>query len=290
MIGFSLNNLGFANAKNQNSPSGNAVILEKNAFRILRQTNLDGEIVLAYVFPLNSAKMQEIGFSNDEIKTYRFYLTTYVNALSQSSNKKHVDGVSVGNCLYFADIDGVGFAIKFDSPDAQNRFFGVDEDDKNGNKSQTKISGFFIKKLTLKTTFPFSEKSASDVKQICAMAVGSWCKDNVVDAEKKTKFLEVFDDSIFVYDFGSQNANLKSSTMYKSDGLFHNVFAKDINEIKENPEIEFYVKEVNKPIWYIFVLSFIRLALFRQLNIKLTFSRSHLATARWSQKCVLLTV
>ena len=257
MICFSLNNLGFANAKNQNSPSGNAVILEKNAFRILRQTNLDGEIVLAYVFPLNSAKMQEIGFSNDEIKTYRFYLTTYVNALSQNSKKKNVDGVSVGNCLYFADIDGVGFAIKFDSPDAQNRFFGVDEDDKNGNKSQTKISGFFIKKLTLKTNFPFSEKSASDVKQICAMAVESWCKDNVVDAEKKTKFLEVFDDSIFVYDFGSQNANLKSSTMYKSDGLFHNVFAKDINEIKENPEIEFYVKEVNKPIWYIFVLSFV---------------------------------
>lgn len=257
MIGFSLNNLGFANAKNQNPPSGNAVILEKNAFRILRQTNLDGEIVLAYVFPLNSAKMQEIGFSNDEIKTYRFYLTTYVNALSQNSKKKNVDGVSVGNCLYFADIDGVGFAIKFDSPNAQNRFFGVDEDDKNGNKSQTKISGFFIKKLTLKTTFPFSEKSASDVKQICAMAVESWCKDNVVDAEKKTKFLEVFDDSIFVYDFGSQNANLKSSTMYKSDGLFHNVFAKDINEIKENPEIEFYVKEVNKPIWYIFVLSFV---------------------------------
>lgn len=257
MIGFSLNNLGFASAKNQNSPSGNAVILEKNAFRILRQTNLDGEIVLAYVFPLNSAKMQEIGFSNDEIKTYRFYLTTYVNALSQNSKKKNVDGVSVGNCLYFADIDGVGFAIKFDSPDAQNRFFGVDEDDKNGNKSQTKISGFFIKKLTLKTIFPFSEKSASDVKQICAMAVESWCKDNIVDAEKKTKFLEVFDDSIFVYDFGSQNANLKSSTMYKSDGLFHNVFAKDINEIKENPEIEFYVKEVNKPIWYIFVLSFV---------------------------------
>lgn len=257
MIGFSLNNLGFANAKNQNLPSGNAVILEKNAFRILRQTNIDGEIVLAYVFPLNSAKMQEIGFSNDEIKTYRFYLTTYVNALSQSSKKKNVDGVSVGNCLYFADIDGVGFAIKFDSPDAQNRFFGVDEDDKNRNKSQTKISGFFIKKLTLKTNFPFSEKSASDVKQICAMAVESWCKDNVVDAGKKTKFLEVFDDSIFVYDFGSQNANLKSSTMYKSDGLFHNVFAKDINEIKENPEIEFYVKEVNKPIWYIFVLSFV---------------------------------
>lgn len=262
MIGFSLNNLGFANAKNQNSPSGNAVILEKNAFRILRQTNLDEEIVLAYVFPLNSAKMQEIGFSNDEIKTYRFYLTTYVNALSQNSKKKNVDGVSVGNCLYFADIDGVGFAIKFDSPDAQNRFFGVDEDDKNGNKSQTKISGFFIKKLTLKTTFPFSEKSASDVKQICAMAVESWCKDNVVDAEKKTKFLEVFDDSIFVYDFGSQNANLKSSTMYKSDGLFHNVFAKDINEIKENPEIEFYVKEVNKPIWYIFVLSFVLIGVF----------------------------
>ena len=125
MISFSLNNLGFASAENQNLPSGNAVILEKNAFRILRQTNLDGEIVLVYVFPLNSAKMQEIGFSNDEIKTYRFYLTTYVNALSQNSKKKNVDGVNVGNCLYFADIDGVGFAIKFDSPDAQNRFLVV---------------------------------------------------------------------------------------------------------------------------------------------------------------------
>lgn len=262
MISFSLNNLGFASAENQNLPSGNAVILEKNAFRILRQTNLDGEIVLVYVFPLNSAKMQEIGFSNDEIKTYRFYLTTYVNALSQNSKKKNVDGVNVGNCLYFADIDGVGFAIKFDSPDAQNRFFGGGEDDKNENKAQTKISGFFIKKLTLKTNFPFSEKSASDVKQICAMAVESWCKDNVVDAEKKNKFLKVFDDSIFVYDFGSQNANLKSSTMYESDGLFHNVFAKDINEIKENPEIEFYVKEVNKPIWYIFALGFVLIGVF----------------------------
>ena len=248
--------------KNQNLTNVSDQIYEKNAFRLLRQTNFDGEIVLAYIFPLNSAKMQEIGFSNNEIKTYRFYLTTYVNALSQNSQKKNVNGVSVGNCLYFADIDGVGFAIKFDSHDAQNRFFGVGEDDKNENKSQIKRSGVFIKKLMLKTNFPFSEKSANDIRQICVMAVESWCKDNVVDAERKTKFLKVFDDSIFVYDFGSQNANLKSSTMYESDGLFHNVFAKNINEIKENPEIEFYVKEVNKPIWYIFALVVVLIGVF----------------------------
>ena len=41
-------------------------------------------------------------------------------------------------------------------------------------------------------------------------------------------------------------------------------------------------KVVEQCTEYIFVLSFIRLALFRQLNIKLTFSHSHLATASWS--------
>ena len=41
-------------------------------------------------------------------------------------------------------------------------------------------------------------------------------------------------------------------------------------------------KVVEQCTEYIFVLSFIRLALFRQLNTKLTFSRSHLATASWS--------
>ena len=49
-------------------------------------------------------------------------------------------------------------------------------------------------------------------------------------------------------------------------------------------------KVVEQCTEYIFVLSFIRLALFRQLNIKLTFSHSHLATASWSEKRVLLTV
>ena len=41
-------------------------------------------------------------------------------------------------------------------------------------------------------------------------------------------------------------------------------------------------KVVEQCTEYIFVLSFIRLALFRQLNIKLIFSRSRLATASWS--------
>lgn len=265
LFGFSLNDIIFVDAGNQNQTVDYTQIFEKNAFRIIRQTNRDGEIVLAYVLPLNSEKMREIGFSNDEIKIYRFYLTTYVNALSQNSKKKNIKGASVGNCLYFEDVDGVGFAIKFDSADAQNEFFGVEKDDLKDNKSQTKISGFFIKRLTIETSFPFSEKSAKDIKQICKMAVESWCKDNVVNDEKKTSFLKIFDESLFVYDYGSQSQNLKSTLMYESDGLFHNVFIKSLNEIKESAQIEFYVEEVNKPVWYIVALCFVLIGVFVSL-------------------------
>lgn len=233
----------------------NDVISEKNAFRILRQSNSQGQIALSYVFPLNSQLLSAKGFSEDEIKTYRFYLITYVNALAQTNKEKECDGVEVGNCVYFEDVDGLGFSIKFENIEVQKKFFGVENDDSNQNKENRKVSGFFVKRMELKTTFPVSsKKSAGDIKMICTMAISSWCKDNNISNERKKIVTDLLNSSVFIYDFATTEGVLKSDIMYDDENFHHNVFVKTLEEIESDNQIVFYVTSVNRPIWYLTAL------------------------------------
>lgn len=239
-----------------NIPCGNAFaegcnVFEPNAFRIVRKGYADGHISLTYIFPLNSAMLKKEGFSDEETQVFRFYLTTYVNALAKSNAEKACDGVSVENSAYFTDVDGIGFSIAFENLDAQKRFFGIGDEQSNSSNTQEK-SGFFIRKTKISTSFPISTtKSAGDLKMICLMAVSSWATNNSLSQEKKNAVNSNYDNSIFIYDFAMQTRGLKSEVMYEDKNFCHNVFAKTLTEIEQSPTIEFWVTNVNTPVWYI---------------------------------------
>ncbi len=235
---------GSAYAKTEN-------VFEENAFRIVRKSYDDGHISLTYVFPLNSKLLKQQGFSDGQTEIFRFYLTSYVNALAKSNSDKKCDDVSVENAKYFTDVDGVGFSIVFENLDAQQRFFGVDSD-KSDSKNKQKKSGFFIRKTQIFTTFPVSsKKSAGDLKMVCLLAVSSWANNSEMSDDKKQLVVSNYADSVFVYDFATQTRGLKSEVMYQDENFYHNVFIKTLDELEQEQKISFWVTSVNTPVWYI---------------------------------------
>lgn len=226
-------------------------IFQSDAFRILKSTDSSGYIGLSYIFPLNSDLMKEKGFNEDERMLYRFYLSSYVNALAKVNRDKDVDGVDVGYCTYIADVDGIGFSISFKSLEKQKEFFGVGDDESQDTpENKTESSGFFMKKLSLKTNFPISENSAQSLKDICLLAVNSTCESANISAERKTIMESVFEKSIFIYDFASYSNTLKSDNMYEANGINHNIFFKSMEQLKNDSTIEFYVTGPNHAVWY----------------------------------------
>lgn len=226
-------------------------MFENNAFRIVRQTSSGGKIALSHIFPLGSEQMKEQAFSEKEIQTYRFYLTTYVNALAKTNKQKEIEGVEVGSCVYFTDVDGLGFTIIFENLSVQKKFFGVEEGEDNGGKSQQKNSGFFMKKTEICTIFPVSSTlSADNLRTVNLLAISAWCKDNNISDERKKSAEEIVKSAIFIYDFAINQAGLKSENMYESDGLYHNVFVKTYQQIAENNQIKFWTIQPNRPVWY----------------------------------------
>ena len=229
-------------------------IFEKNAFRIVRRSDENDKILLSYIFPVNTKLLEEQKFTDNEIKTYKFYLTTYVNALAKSNKEKETEGASVGSCVYFTDVDGLGFTITFDDLEAQKRYFGVEDKEEN-DKSKNKTTGFFMKKMEIKTTFPISStKSAGDLKLICVMAITSWCDDNNISSDRKSVALQNLNDSLFIYDFSTNENSLKSEVMYQSGEIMHNVFVKTLSDIESDNQIKFWIVVPNRPVWYLSAL------------------------------------
>ncbi len=226
------------------------LIAEKNAFRIIRQVDSSGKIGLSYVFPVNTEIMQAKGFNENEIRTYRFYLSLYIGALAQQYRQRQTVGSSVGNVTYFTDVDGLGFSVIFDDVDAQNRFFNVtSEQEYEKEESRTKTTGFFFRKMQMKTNFPVSSKAAAEnLKQINSMAISAWC--NVAD-QNQADILSMLDKSIFIYDYAHTQKTLKSELYYDDNNFRHNVFIRSLQEIESDSTITFYVSYPNTPIWYL---------------------------------------
>lgn len=224
--------------------------LNKNSFRLTRQINADESIKISYVFPVNSNIILENGDEND-LKTYKFYLYSYVLALAKQNEAKAGKGVAISDIAYFTDVDGIGFSLTFDDVQAQKEFFGSGESDEKDDKIATKTSGFFMTKTEMELSFPFSKESAESYKKICIMAINSWCNSTSKDALPYTKAL---DDSVFIYDYASPTKTLKSDQMYAGNKHYHNVFVKTQEEIAQNPKIVFYTKVPNVAVWYSTVL------------------------------------
>ncbi len=231
-----------------------SVVRQSNAFRILRKIDSSGKISLDYVFPLNSDVLFKNGATAKQVENYKFYLTSFVNTLTQSNKQKECDGVEVCGVAYYYDVDGVGFSINFDDIKAQKKFFGTEGGQENGGINVT-MRGFFVKKQTLKTTFPISSaKAAGDLKLVCVMAISSWCADNDISAELKNAALDALKSSTYIYDFASSQKALKSQFVYHDQNGQHNFFVKTFQEVEENPEIEFFVVQPNRPVWYLSAL------------------------------------
>jgi len=224
-------------------------IVENNAYHIFRKTNEDGSIFLSYVFPVNIDVFDET-FTENEKNVYLFYLTTYVNALAKTSRDKSDADVIVENCKYYTDIDGIGFTIIFKNLQEQKTFFGAG-DDNSSQQTQTHISGIFVKKISFETQFPISNTtSANNLKAVSLLAIASWAKDCEIGKEKQNKLTNKISQAKFVYDFAVCGKGLDSDCMYQENGYSHNVFCKSMEEIEENPNITFFVKEVNRGIFY----------------------------------------
>ena len=255
---------------------------EKNAFRLCRQLDQSGKIAVSYIFPLNSAELENLAFNENEIKTYRFYLVTFVNALAQQNKDKAIEGMSVTGCTYFADVDGLGFSIVFENSEVQKNFFGTNQDDEgeeqSGKNGEMQTSGFFMKKTKIKTVFPFSSKKvAEDFKEVCKMATTMWCKDNSIATERRDLALKVLDEAVFIYDFASPEEKLKSENFLQDENFCHNIFIKTLDEIEQDATITFWVVVPNVPIWYLsalvcviagMVLSYVALKSRKQKNKK----------------------
>ncbi|MBR1890840.1 MAG: hypothetical protein IJ817_04125 [Clostridia bacterium] len=244
----------------QVSAQTNNDVFEKNAFRIVRKIDKDERIFLSYIFPANTDFMMQ-NFSDEEVATYKFYLMVYTNALATSNREKSFDKMTVSKCLYFEDIDGIGFTICFEDLAAQNKFFGAGESDKNDDDTTKELTGFFVKKLTIKTVFPVSSTNAAgELKMLNILAISSWAKQCDISTQKKDAVLEKLNSAKYIYDFASTQEGLKSELMYRENGFVHNVFCKDITEIKKDNTISFYIQSVNKGLIYIFCLVFVLIA------------------------------
>lgn len=230
-----------------------ADVFESNAFRLVRQVGSDGKIGLAYIFPVNSTKLSEKGYSEQQISVFKFYLSTYVNALAQTNKNKATNGTNVGTCQYFSDVDGLGFSIIFDDLSAQNLFFGVQENSSSGEVNK-KTTGLFMRKTELTTSFPFSQNSAGDLKMIVLMAMSSWASDQNLSSEQKKSVQEILNESVFVYDFATTQTSLLSDVMYDDQNFHHNVFVKTFDQLESDNSITFYSTSPNYPIWYLSAL------------------------------------
>ena len=185
------------------------ISFQKNAFRIVRQSNDAGKIGLSYIFPLNSQLMIESGISEKDLAVYKFYLVSYINVMAKNSKENAVDGVAVSDCTYYQDVDGVGYTLIFDDIKAQQKYFNSETNDTNNFKPQT--SGFFVKTIKLKTIFPVSsQKIARDLRLICLLAVNAWADSCEISAEQKSKVEAIINDSVFIYDNATQ---IKSGTI-----------------------------------------------------------------------------
>lgn len=230
-----------------------AISQPTNAFRICRYQTTKGESSLSYIFPVNSKELSQV-LTEEEMTGYKFYLSMFINALSKSNAQKQVAGVKLENCVYFQDVDGLGFSIIFENSQAQDDFFGSGE---NSSKSKQQTSGFFMKKVTLETNFPISVATADSLRGICQMALESWSKENDVDQEKKDIVNQIILNAGFIYDFATQEKNLLSEVMYEEGEFNHNYFQKSYSQLSSDSKILFWTISPNRPIWYIFALIFV---------------------------------
>ena len=235
----------------EESCAQNQSYTQPNAIRV--QRIIDDKITHSYILPANSAKMREIGILEDKISTFRFFLSIYVSAWANSFKDRLCEGVSLQNCVYWQEFDGVGFSLIFDDLASQQKFFGVQG--QVGKVQKPNEKGLFFKKISVSTSFPIAtEESAKSLQKICFFAIEDWAKEENIEDEKVQKLTDFLQNCNYIYDFSTPNRTLISDNMYFEDEVCHHFFVKNLAQIKQNPTITFWTKTTNKPVWWLSVL------------------------------------
>lgn len=221
-------------------------LYEKNAVRLIREIDKEGQIKMTYAFGTNSDNFKSLGLSENDIKIYKFYFASYINSLSKQYKDKAKENAEVSACIYFSDIDALGFYITFKNSNAQSKFYENASQKESGFKLQKR---FFINRYFLKTDFPIHTKESADSFLLPAkLALQQTAQESGALEDVIEDCLSLLKDTIFIYDFSSAELSLKSQTTYFDGEKTHNFFAKNIDEI-ESP-IEFYYTSPNRATWY----------------------------------------
>ena len=235
------------------------IYFQHNAIRVAR--SVDEKITLSYILPVNSVKMRELNFGEDEISTFKFFLSIYVSAWANGYKDKLCDGVVLKNCVYWKEFDGVGFSLVFDDVDAQQKFFGINQQQSSPQKLDEK--GVFFKKISITTNFPVaSEESAKSLQKIYFLALENWQKEENIDDKKMQNLANFLQNCNFIYDFSTASNALFSEKLYTIDGVVHNVFIKNLEQIKQDSTITFWTKSINKPMWCLVILVVVLMGVF----------------------------
>ncbi len=221
-------------------------LYEKNSVRLIREIDKAGQIKMTYAFGTNSENFKNLGLSENDIKVYKFYLASYINALSKQYKDKAKEGVAVSPCIYYSDIDALGFCITFKNSNAQSEFYESTNQKRDGFKLQKRL---FINRHILKIDFPIQTKESADSFLFpTKFALQQTAQENSISQTIIDDCLRLLNDTIFIYDFSNEEVSLKSQTTYFDGEKTHNFFATNIDEI-ETP-IEFYYTSPNRAAWY----------------------------------------
>lgn len=238
-------------------------LYEKNAIRIIREIGQDDKIKMTYAFGLNSESFKAFGLLENELKIYKFYFASYLNALAKQYKDKSIEGSTVSSCVYFSDIDAFGFSITFENQKAQSGFYDTKDNEQSGFVLQRH---FFTNVYSLKTSFPISTSTLAESFLLPAkLALQETSKESNVSKSVLQNCINFLNETIFIYDFSTSEASLKSESVYFDGEKEHNFFVKKQSEI-ENP-IEFYYVVPNRAVWYICALVFVLASVFISLFV-----------------------
>ena len=133
---------------------------------------------------------------------------------------------------------------------AYQEYFEIDGD----SNVDYKASGFFVKKYTYETAFPFSASSAASIKNLYNTCLNVWGTTFEIDIQKQTYLKDIFDDMTFTYQLISISKTLRSENFESEGGLFYNTFTKSQAELEENPNISLYLFYISRGWWYLLAL------------------------------------
>ena len=225
--------------------------IDTNSTQLVRFSTND-TMTFIFLFPVNSEEFENVELSDVSLEGFKFYLKNYISLLQKEYQAKveDIENAEVSKVEYFIDRDALGFQLKFNTLEAYQEYFEIDGD----SNVDYKASGFFVKKYTYETAFPFSAASAASIKNLYNTCLNVWGSTFEIDIQKQAYLKDIFEDMTFTYQLISTSKTLRSENFESEGGLFYNTFTKSQAELEENPNISLYLFYISRGWWYLLAL------------------------------------